>query len=98
MQNKLLGMPPIPNATGEWGRMWACTAVVLGYYYLQAAFDDNKQFAKSTVYGRPLIFLLMLFSQLPSSLALLGFFDCLGAAWTWRALKEDEKANCTKAS
>ena len=90
MQYKLAGMPPIPSAATDWGRMWACTAVVLGFYYLHAAHQDNRDFARSTVFGRPLIFLLMLLAQLPSSLSILGLVDCLGAAWTWYALKQDE--------
>ena len=67
--------------------MFACTAMVLGCYYIAAGLDNDESFARRTVWGRPLVFTLMVLARVPRGMLLFGFSDLSGAVWTWYALR-----------
>ena len=68
--------------------MFACTAIVLGGYYISAGLSNDEAFAKRTVIGRPAVFILMVLARVPKGMLMFGAADVLGALWTWSALKQ----------
>lgn len=69
-----------------WLKLFACTALVLGYYYIDAGMQNDRKFAERTVKGRTLILILLLAFGAPRGMVAFGVADAAGAFWTWRAL------------
>ncbi len=86
----LFGFPPTKEPHI---RLLGAVVVCVGYFYLVAAAEDLRPFAKATVYGRAWIFLSfvgLVALGLTKPMALLfGALDLAGAAWTWSSLRID---------
>ncbi|CAM9977799.1 unnamed protein product, partial [Heterosigma akashiwo] len=65
--------------------------VCLGYYYIQAGIDRNRQFAEMSVKGRILfaaiVVLLTMNGSVENGFILFGAIDVAGAGWTKMALR-----------
>jgi hypothetical protein len=77
----------------EWTKLFACSAIVLGSYYISAGVEKDVAFAKRTIWGRPLVFGLMVLSKTRKGLLMLGVVDVLGAVWTLHALLKWERGS-----
>lgn len=83
-----LGMPP----TNEiWSRVVGVLALLLAFYYIQAARTETKAFMQWTVFGRIFVFVafvaFVLAGMVGPVMILLGSVDLLGALWTGSALR-----------
>jgi hypothetical protein len=93
--NALLGPLGFPPTSEVWSRVVGLLALLLAFYYVQAARADLRPFFQWTVYTRVVIFLafaaLVAAGLAAPSLALLGAVDLAGAAWTAWALRRNHQ-------
>jgi hypothetical protein len=89
--NPLLVLLQFPASSEVWPRVVGVLALVLAYYYVQAARHELTAFFRWTVTARAAVFALftalVLLRLAPAPLALLGGVDLLAAAWTGMALR-----------
>jgi hypothetical protein len=87
----LLVLLQFPASHEVWPRVVGVLALVLAYYYVQAARHELTAFFRWTVTARVAVFViftaLVLLRLAPAPLALLGGVDLLAAAWTGWALR-----------
>lgn len=92
--NLLLGTFSLTTTSEVWIRVVGVLALLLGYYYIQAARHNLKQFFPWTVHARGIVILFftafVLMNLAGPSLILFGLVDLLGAAWTWQALRSEK--------
>ncbi|MSU49365.1 MAG: hypothetical protein EXS37_09815 [Opitutus sp.] len=85
-----------PASTDVWPRVVGVLALVLAYYYIQAARGGSTAFFRWSVQARTgvcFVFVaLALIRFAPPPLAMLGVVDLLGAAWTALALRAEARA------
>lgn len=89
--NTALGSLGFPPSAEVWPRVVGVLALVLAYYYLQAARRGLTAFFRWTVQARALVFVafaaLVLVGLAPTPLLALGAVDLLAAIWTGVALR-----------
>lgn len=80
----------LPLEDGFWIRFVGILILCLGYYYLQAARKEMRDFFRWTIYGRAAVFLFVLvaIAKDPSlkGLLVIGFCDLAGSLWTGTCL------------
>lgn len=92
--NTVLGLLGFPASSEIWPRIVGGLALVLAYYYIQAARQELTAFFRWTVQARAAVFVLfaafvlLRLAQVP--LLLLGTVDLLAAIWTGLALRSPE--------
>lgn len=86
-----LGLPPTDEV---WSRVVGLLALLLAFYYIQAARTETKAFMQWTVVGRIYIFVsfvaLVLVGMVGPVMILLGLVDLFGALWTGWALRTEK--------
>ena len=91
MPNAALGPLGFPPSTEVWPRVVGVLALVLAYYYTQAARRELTAFFRWTVHARAMVFVvfaaLVLLKLAPAPLVVLGAVDLLAAGWTALALR-----------
>jgi hypothetical protein len=93
----LLGFPPSDEV---WSRVAGLLAVLIAFYYLQAARTELRPFFQWTVYARIAAFIgltAFAIANLASPIiALLGVIDLATALWThWTLRQESQLADTT---
>ena len=93
MPNVLLGMLGMPPTDEIWSRVVGVLALLLAFYYIQAARTGTKAFMQWTVYGRIFVFVafvaFVLAGMVGPVMILLGGVDLLGALWAGSALRAE---------
>lgn len=93
MPNTLLGMLGLPPSDEVWTRVVGVLALVLAFYYIQAARANVRQFAEWTVPARLGVFIaftaFVFMGFVGPIMIVLGSADLLGALWTGWALKAE---------
>jgi hypothetical protein len=96
MPNILLGMLGFPPTDEVWSRVVGVLALLLAFYYIQAARADLKPFIQWTVYTRIAAFLFFtgftLVGLAGPMMILLGSVDLVSAFWTEWALRKEKQA------
>ena len=91
LPNILLALLRFPASHEIWPRVVGVIALVLAYYYLQAARHELAAFFRWTVTARVAVFVafvaFVLCGLAPAPLALLGAVDLAAAVWTVLALR-----------
>ena len=91
LPDTLLALLRFPATHEIWPRVVGVVALVLAYYYVQAARHELTAFFRWTVTARVAVFVafaaFVLFGLAPASLALLGAMDLAAAIWTATALR-----------
>jgi len=86
MPNVLLGVLGFPVTDEVWSRVVGVLALVLAFYYIQAARSELRPFIQWTVYARAAVFLcfsgLVLAGLTGPMLIVLGGADLASALWT----------------
>jgi len=89
--NPLLVLLQLPASSEVWPRVVGVLALVLAYYYVQAARHELTAFFRWTVHARTIVCVafaaLVLLRLAPPPLALLGAVDLAAAIWTALALR-----------
>ncbi len=89
--NPLFAVLRLPASTEIWPRVVGVLALVLAYYYIQAARHELTAFFRWTVTARVMVFVVfgafVLLGVAPAPLALLGAVDLAAAIWTALALR-----------
>jgi hypothetical protein len=87
----LLDLIQQPRGIAPWLRALGVALCVLGLFYYQGARHELVPFFRATVVGRAFVFLSLLavvvWTEAPLALALVGTIDGLGAVWTGLALR-----------
>ncbi len=94
--NALLPLFRLPTTTEVWIRVIGLLVLIVGYYYIYCARANAVPFIQVTVHGRiafclGLVALVVMGFSAPG-LLLIGIVDALGAAWTWWALRADQRS------
>ncbi len=93
--NTVLGLFGLPTTTEPWIRVVAMLLLILAYYYIQTARNDDKDFFRFTVHGRAAVIVFFVFFVLlniaPAPLILFGVVDLLAAVWTALALRSESE-------
>ena len=88
--NPLLVLLRFPASGEVWPRVVGVLALVLSYYYVQAARHELTAFFRWTVHARTIVCVafaaLVLLRLAPPPLAVLGAVDLAAAIWTARTL------------
>jgi|ERR1035437_1348979 hypothetical protein len=96
LPNPLLALLRFPTTHEIWPRVVGVVALVLAYYYLQAARHELTAFFSWTVRARAAVFVafaaFVLLGLAPAPLALLGTVDLAAATWTAMALRSPAQA------
>jgi len=97
MPNLLLAPLGFPPTTEVWSRVVGALALLLAFYYIQAARANLRPLIEWTVTGRMSVFVLFTLFVLAGwaspMLAVLGSFDLVMALWTaWALRKESQPA------
>ena len=91
--NSILRLFAVPDSHDVWIRVVGMLAVLLSFYYVQAARAELTAFFQWTVYARAsviLFFAAFVVADLaPVILLLFGFVDFAGAGWTQICLTSD---------
>ena len=91
--NFLLSLFAIPETSEVWIRVLGVVAAVLGYYYVQAARNDQVAFFRATIPGRLAVLVcftaFVVLKMTAPTFVIFGVVDALGALWTALALKKD---------
>jgi len=94
--NTVLGLLRFPASSDVWPRVVGLLALVLAYYYVQAARHELTAFFRWTVTARVAVFVaftaFVLLGLAPATLAVLGAVDLAAAIWTAVALRSPAKA------
>ncbi len=93
MPNTVLGLFGISPTTEPWIRVVAMLLLILAYYYIQTARNEDKAFFRLTVHGRAsvIVFFIafVLLGIAPAALIMFGVVDLLAAVWTALALRTE---------
>lgn len=91
--NHLLGLFGFPATSEPWIRVVGMTAVIIGYYYLNAARTGLEPFMRWTVNARCTVLLFfmafVLMGVARPQLIFFGLIEVAGALWTLFALRAD---------
>ena len=91
MPNTTLGLFGGAPTSEPWIRVVGMLMLVLAFYYIMTARQENKPFFALTVPARIgvviVLFALALLQIGPIQLVLFASLDLLGAIWTWWALR-----------
>jgi hypothetical protein len=91
--NTVLGLFGLPTTTEPWIRVVAMLLLILSYYYIQTARNEDKAFFRFTVHGRASVIVFfvafVLLKIAPLTLLLFGVVDLLAAIWTALALRSE---------
>ncbi|SIR02495.1 hypothetical protein [Aquipseudomonas alcaligenes] len=91
--NLLLGLFGFPQTEEVWIRILGLLVIYLGIYYSLAGRRDLRPFIAATVPVRASVlafFVVFVAAGMVSPMLLvLGLPDLLGAAWTWKALRNE---------
>jgi hypothetical protein len=90
--NILLGLFGLPPTDEVWIRVVGMLALILAFYYIQAARAGVAPFFQWTIYARASVILFfiafVLLQWARPALILFGVVDLLGALWTAWALRQ----------
>lgn len=90
--NFLLGLFGFPTTDDVWIRIVGVLALVLAYYYYNAAKSEMTELFRWSIHGRmPIIVIFIIFVLLklaPPQLILFGVVDLIAALWTFSALRD----------
>jgi hypothetical protein len=93
--NLVLGSLGFPPVTDVWSRVVGVLALLLAFYYAQAARAEFRPFMRWTVYARIATFVFFLGFVVAGlagpMLIALGALDLAAALWTARALTHDPR-------
>lgn len=93
MPNILLDLLGFPATDEVWSRVVGLLALVLAFYYIQAARTSLRPFIQWTVYARVAVFLgfvtFVLAGLAGPIMILLGVIDLAAALWTGWALRRE---------
>jgi hypothetical protein len=93
MPNVILGLLGFPATDEVWSRVVGLLALVLAFYYIQAARANLRPFIEWTVYTRTAVFLafaaFVLTGLAGPIMILLGVVDLAAALWTAWALRKE---------
>ena len=93
--NTVLGVFGMPTTTEPWIRVVATVLLILSYYYIQTARNEDKAFFRLTVHGRASVIVFfvafVLLNIAPATLILFGVVDLLAAVWTALALRSESE-------
>ena len=91
--NTVLGLLGLPPTNEVWIHVLGVVALVLSFYYIQAARANLRKFAEWTVPARIAVFFFftgfVLLGWVGPILIALGAVDLLGALWTGWALRTE---------
>jgi hypothetical protein len=97
LPNLLLGMLGLPPTTEVWSRVVGMFALLLAFYYIQAARANLQPFIQWTVYTRIAVFFFftafVIGGLAGPILILLGSVDLLAAGWTEWAIRKEKKTS-----
>ena len=93
--NTVLGLFGFLTTTEPWISVVAMLLLILSYYYIQKARNEDKAFFRLTVHGRASVIVFfgafVLLSIAPAMLILFGVVDLLAAIWTALALRSESE-------
>ena len=93
MPNIVLDLFGLPNTTEPWIRVVATLLLILAYYYIQTARNDDKDFFRFSVHGRASVIVFfvafVLLKIAPLTLIMFGAVDLLAAICTALALRSE---------
>jgi hypothetical protein len=96
MPNVLLGLFGLPQTAEVWIRVVGVLALLLAFYYIQAARAELRIFIQWTVYARAAVIVFftafVLAGWVSPVLILFGVVDLLAALWTGWALRQEGEA------
>jgi len=100
--NLVLGTLGFPPVTDVWSRVVGVLALLLAFYYAQAARAELRAFMQWTVYTRVATFVFfagfVVAGQAGLMLVVLGTLDLVAAAWTAWALRQDAQPEVSRAA
>ena len=89
--NALLATLNQPPTQEPWLRVFGAVVFVLALYYIAAARQEVVPFFRFTIWGRPLVMLLLLIltvaGVIPPIMVMFAVIDTAGAVWTALALR-----------
>jgi len=95
MPHTVLGLFGLPTTSEPWIRVVAMLLLILSYYYIQTARNEDKAFFRFTVHGRASVIVFfvafVLLNIAPATLILFGVVDLLAAVWTALALRSESE-------
>ena len=101
MPNVLLGALGLPATDEVWSRVVGMLALLLAFYYIQAARTGLRPFIQWTVYSRVAVFFFftafVLAGLAGPVLILLGAVDLSAAIWTGWALRQEKPGDALTA-
>ena len=93
--NPLLQFFGAPTTSEVWIRINGMFVICLAFFYVQAARHELTLFIRWTVWARAAVILyftaFVILLNAPKALLLFAFVDLMSAAWTFMALKRDER-------
>ncbi len=93
--NTVLGLFGLPTTTEPWIRVVAVLLLILAYYYIQTARNEDKAFFRFSVHGRASVIVFfgafVLLNIAPATLLMFGVVDLLAAIWTALALRSESE-------
>ncbi len=95
MPNTVLGLFGLPTTTEPWILVVAMLLLILAYYYIQTARNEDKAFFRFSVHGRAAVIVFfaafVLLIKAPVTLIMFGVVDLLAAIWTALALRSESE-------
>ena len=95
MPNTVLGLFSLAATSEPWIRVAAMLLLILAYYYLQTARNEDRTFFRFTVHARASVIVFfvafVLLDIAPATLILIGVVDFLAALWTALALRSESE-------
>ena len=95
--NVLLRLFAIPETNEVWVRVVGMLVLILSFYYFHASRNGLRGFFIATVYGRASVIVFfaafVIAGLAPPTLILFGVIDLAAAAWTWLALRSEDKVS-----
>jgi hypothetical protein len=102
MPNVLLGLLGFPATDEIWSQVVGVLALVLAFYYIQAARANLRPFIRWTVYTRIAVFFFFVGFVLAGLagpiMILLGAVDLAAALWTGWALRQEARRDVRHVS
>ena len=93
--NTVLGLFGMPTTTEPWIRVVAMLLLILAYYYIQTARNEDKAFFRFSVHGRASVIVFfaafVLLNIAPATLIMFGVVDLLATIWTALALRSESE-------
>ncbi|RLT41378.1 MAG: hypothetical protein DWI57_07045 [Chloroflexi bacterium] len=91
--NFLLALFGLPTTEEVWVRVVGVLVLILAYYSLSSARQEDRDYFGWSVPARASVILFfiafVLLRLAPPPLILFGLVDLAGAAWTWQALRSE---------